>query len=290
MNMESLEAKAKVSISLMKAGSCLHPEFVVLKGGSWQNKSFPSTFAFIEHESFGRILFDCGYSKRFYEATRNFPFNIYAFVTPLSLETDELACKQLEKLGVQASSINWIFISHFHADHVGALRDFPQARFLFFASAFESVAKLKGLAALKAGFLSELLPSDFQARASLIESKTEIELPGCFAPFNRAYDLAGDKTLLAVSLPGHVSGHAGLIVRAGSQEARQDYFLVADACWSSKSFQELRMPNPITNLICADSALYKKTIHQLHELHKANPKIKIIPSHCSEAFSKECSQ
>jgi len=272
---------ARVSIKILTAGSCRHPEAIVTGGGAWKSKIFPSMFAFIEHSTFGRMLFDCGYSQRFHELSKSFPLNIYALVTPVTIEHEDEAPNQLRRLGIPVDSIQHIMVSHFHADHVGTLVDFPNTNFVLFRAAYHSVSNVTGFAALRAGFLPGSLPSNFESRMIPLEDMPKVPLPNSFSPFTDGYDLAGDGSLIAVALPGHCVGHAGLIVRTTDSG---DYFLVADACWSTAAITELRLPHPITSLICSSMFEYRKTIKSLHDLHKRNPSLKIIPSHCDQAI------
>ena len=63
-------------------------------------------------------------------------------------------------------------------------------------------------------------------------------------------------------------------------------FLVADACWDRKAFQDLKFPSKLVNFSMADVKAYTKTIQQLHELHCLNPELAIIPSHCEASINE----
>ena len=78
-----------------------------------------------ESSQFGPMLFDTGYSQRFFDATRQFPYRLYRHATPVTLREDELAINQLSTLNLRPSDITRIFISHFHADHISALLSQP---------------------------------------------------------------------------------------------------------------------------------------------------------------------
>ena len=51
--------------------------------------------------------------------------------------------------------------SPFIADHVCGLGDFPAARFVFLRDAYDDVRNRRGLGAVTAGFLPDLIPADF---------------------------------------------------------------------------------------------------------------------------------
>ena len=254
----------------------------MLQGGQWKILKLPALFALISHLSAGHILFDTGYSDRFFSETRRFPFRLYALTTPVTVPPQESAVSQLQQHSIAPTAIQHIIISHFHADHIGGLRDFPEAKFLLLKSAYQAVKDSRGIRALRAGFLAGLLPPDFEERAIFVEDKPKVSLPSQYAPFDTAFDLLGDGSILGVELPGHATGQLGLFVTDTDQ---QTYFLIADACWLSRAYQEFVMPHPIANLIFANKQEYTDTLQKIHQLHELNPEIKIIPTHCPDALN-----
>ncbi|MBP6349454.1 MAG: MBL fold metallo-hydrolase [Candidatus Obscuribacter sp.] len=276
-----------VDIEFFEAGSCKHPEAVVMQGGSWKNIEFPAGCALIKHGQYGAILFDTGYSSRFFAETQKFPFNIYAALTPVALKgADELACA-LSHSALSAAEIKTIIVSHFHADHVGGLGDFAASNFVCAREALAAIKGKSGFAALKRGFLAGLIPSDFEQRLTYMDQLAQVDLPESFYPFKSAFDLTLDQRVLLVELPGHAAGHIGVIVRTTSNG---DYFLIGDACWVSDTFKELRMPHMITGLVNSDSRQYRATIDKLHQLHQNNPSLMIVPSHCKAALLQATKQ
>ena len=272
-----------MKITFFKAGYCIHPEAIAIKGGSWKTIKFPSLFALIRHPEFGVILYDTGYSHRFFEETCNFPYRLYSLITPVIFKSEDSAVSQLQKEGIKPEDIKYIIISHFHGDHIGGLKDFPNAQFICFQSAYNSVKDYKGIKAVKAGFLSGLLPSDFEKRVIFIETKSTISLPSKYTPFNIGVDVFGDSSIIAVNLSGHVIGQLGLFL---VDYNNQNYFLIADACWLSRSYEEFIKPNLLTNLIFTSKQEYEDTLWKIYQLHKLNPDIKIIPTHCQKTWYK----
>lgn len=270
-----------LDITFLQAGYCTHPEAMVIPGGSWKPISFPALFALIEHP-IGFILFDTGYSDRFYQETQQFPEKIYRWITPVYLQPQESAVSQLQQQGIEPEAIKIIIISHFHADHIGGLKDFPNAQFICFQSAYHAVQNKQGFKALKAGFLSGLMPKNFEKRVQFINLKNSVKLPDELFPFEQGFDLLGDNSILGIELPGHVTGQLGLFL---TDKTGQPYFLIADACWLSRAYQEFILPNSLTDLIVNDKQAYRDTLKKLNQLYKNNPNLKIIPSHCSGILS-----
>jgi len=272
----------QVKIKFFDGGYCTHPENIVIRGGSCAKAQFPAMFALLEHPRHGYILYDTGYSHKFAVETQKFPYNIYAKITPVHAKQSDHAVSKLKKYGISANDINYIIISHFHADHAGGISDFPNANYIYLHSAFENIRGLKGIRALLKGFLPGIIPSDFIERSQVIEesSKTMNVLSQYFP---QTYDLFGDESIIAVELPGHAKGQLGLYIRT---EDNKELFLVADSCWTSRSYKQNILPHPITSLIFDNNREYKTTLNHLHNLYKNNQSIEIIPSHCMESFKK----
>ncbi|NOT61027.1 MAG: MBL fold metallo-hydrolase [Acidobacteria bacterium] len=269
----------RVRFSLLKAGHCHHPEFVTLRGGSWRNIQFPALCALLEHPERGALLYDTGYAEHFYAATQGFPYRLYRWVTPIHLGTSLI--EQLAQRGLSSADITTVLISHFHGDHVAGLHDFPHAQFVAMQSDYDAVQQLTGWSALKNGFLPALLPRDFAARVSFVETTRRVNLPREFAPFAEGYDLFGDESLMAFPLPGHVAAQMGLLFRDQHDALR---LLIADAAWSQRAITELRFPAPVTRLLFSDTARYRQTLRQLHELQTHHRELTLIPSHCTQTW------
>lgn len=277
-----------LEFTLLEAGYCTHPEHIVIQGGRHSACEFPATFALIQHPELGYMLFDTGYTERFREETRHFPEKIYALLTPVFLKEPETAIAQLAQRGIPPSEIRYIFISHFHADHIAGLLDFPEATLLYLREGYEAIRNKRGVSALRHGVLNGLLPADIVARSQSLDgfeldSFEKIDLSTLFYPFTEGYALTSDQRLIAVPLPGHMTGQAGLLVRLDSDLTKTDntFFLVADACWLSESYQQLKLPHPITKLLFSDARAYEDTLKKLHALHLQQPTLTIIPAHCN---------
>ncbi len=256
------------NIEIFKVGYCTHPEFMVLKGGGFKSIKFPAMAALIKHKK-ANILFDTGYSKHFFEATKTFPEKLYALITPVSLE------KSLnEKLD---ADIEYIFISHFHADHIGGLKDFPNSKIFCSKKAHEmAISRLSRFSKTRQGVLPKLLPKDFNDRVIYIEDLPKLSLPNDLHPFTSGYEILDG--VYAIELKGHAVGHFGLFT--------QNHFFISDAVWDMRAISKNIRPNILTNIILSDAKQYHETIDKLQALHKNSPHIKIIPTHCSNSLDR----
>ncbi len=269
---------SKLKFKLMRAGYCDAHEHHAIRGGRKKKIAFDAVFALIKHPQEGFILFDTGYTKRFYEETSHYPEKIYANFTKVYINPEEEAVQQLQKLGIAPTEIKHLIISHFHADHVGGLKDFPAATFYCSAEAYNQVKQKNGFAAVRKGLLKGLIPADFDERVYLIDQCKKINNPY----FEVAYDLFGDGLIQLIGLNGHGAGQFGALLKTNEK----DIFLVADACWLSRSYQQLILPHPIVRLFFESWQQYKENLGRLHKFHKDHPEVLIIPTHCNATSSK----
>ena len=269
---------SEVKLSFLQAGYTKHPEATVLAGGSRRPVRFGSSVAVIEHPTEGVILFDTGYSERFYTETRRFPNKIYALITPVTVGPEDSAAAQLRARGIRAGDVRTVVLSHFHADHIAGAADFPRAAYVYQLEAYLGVRDRGTVARIAAGFLPGLLPADFDDRSHPLffaEARAGLGV----GAYDVGWDLCGDGSVVLVDLPGHARGHSGLIVRATGGVT---WFLVADACWTSRSYRERRMPHRIAGLIMDDWGDYQRTLEGLHGFAAEHPEVRIVPCHCAE--------
>ena len=244
---------------------------------------FPSYCALILHPSAGPILYDTGYSDRFREATEGFPGRLYRWITPVRLRPEERLEAQLAGHGLRPEDVGTVFVSHLHADHVSGLRDLPRARFVMLRQEMASTLGRRGFAALRRGFLPDLLPADFARRADCADERAVVDLGASWRPFDRGLDLLGDRSLVGVPLPGHTPGQLGLLL---VDQAGRDVLLAGDACWSGRAWREQRLPSVLARPLMHDWRRYVETLAGLKTLAERNPGLCIVPSHC-EASARE---
>jgi glyoxylase-like metal-dependent hydrolase (beta-lactamase superfamily II) len=266
-----------VRLRLLDTGYCTADLGHVLRGAPSEQIRCHALVALIEHPARGAILWDAGYDPRLLDALRPWPFPLYRRITPLFLDPALAPAAQLARLGVRPADVGHVIVSHFHADHIAGLRDFPAAAIVADADAVDSVAGLGGLAALRRGFVPALLPDDFAARVRPIY---RFDGPPV-APFGPAHDLFGDGSLLLVRLPGHARGQLGLLLRTAAGR----YLLAADGAWLSRSIRERRGPGRAGSLIADDPRALDETLAKLHAFAEANPDVTIVPTHCPESYA-----
>ncbi len=255
----------------------------MLRGGRRDILQLPAMFALISHPERGHILFDTGYSEFFFEATKKLPFLLYRKLLPVHLEPENTAREQLKRAGVDPRDIEYVMISHFHGDHIAALHDFPQSKFIYLDKGFRYFQPRKGIFALMKGFVPALVPSDILERSWTLDQTEPSILPPDYFPFTGGWDLFQDGSIWVVELPGHARGQIGVFVNT---DEKNRYFLVADACWLKAAYERLILPHPVTRLLKDDFLEYRSTLEKIHHLHQNAPQLHIIPSHCQETLEK----
>jgi glyoxylase-like metal-dependent hydrolase (beta-lactamase superfamily II) len=264
----------EVELHWLRVGHCKGPEAMARSGGRLRLIEFPSYVGAIRHPEHGWTLFDTGYSGHFFDATRSGTGRIYRGILPVTLPEEEHLPRQLAAIGVEPGDVRRIVLSHFHGDHVGGLVDYPNARIVAGASGAEQALSVRGIAALRHAIVPALLPGDLRDRLDPVAGFPQVELDGGL----QGRDLLGDRSLVAVDLPGHMPGHLGLLVVADGRQA----LLAGDAAWTTASYRDLDPPARLARSIFDDWPAYDRTLHALHRADADHPDLVVLPAHCPE--------
>jgi len=264
----------KLDVKLYSTGYCTQQSGMVFPNEKWQKVSFQALFACIKHPTKGVILFDTGYAPHYFEASKHLPYKLYSMAVPVFSQENESAKLKLIEDDISAEDVKYIIISHFHADHISGLRDFPNAKFICFRSAYEAVKGTFGFNAVRKAFLPYLLAEDFEERCVFLEDAS--------SDSNELYsvDVFEDGSLEAFDLSGHAMGQLGLKLAT----MKDELFFVADAVWHSRALRENVLPSQLSRIAMADWQLYKANFEKLRQWSMANPEVCILPTHCSEVF------
>ncbi|HEU5080516.1 MAG TPA: MBL fold metallo-hydrolase [Opitutaceae bacterium] len=216
-------------------------------------------FLAIEHPDLGWILCDTGYGDSFFKATRRFPDRLYRWATPVTLRGT--AASALRAIGVCPENVRHIVITHFHADHVGGLHEFPSAQLHYHEEALSPLQACTAFAQTKAAFLPDLVPADCGERSRVVPHDAFKTRSGF--PF-RVCDLFGDGSITLVELPGHAPGQVGLEFETVAGKI----LYCADAFWRSTQVRErVNLPRPVRALQWNPTA-YQQTLEALRDLEQ----------------------
>ncbi|NBC24494.1 MAG: MBL fold metallo-hydrolase [Bacteroidetes bacterium] len=261
---------------ILKAGYCTSNKSIALHKAENKTIRFPALAAIFEHDKNGLILFDTGYASHFFRASKRLPYSIYRRITPVFFKAEEAIKYQLHQKGISPKDIRTVIISHFHGDHIGGLKDFPNAKFVCHEFAFQSIENKKGLRALLKGFLPDLIPANFRSRLNMLkDSKRYI-----YQDLN-TWDLFDDGSIILQKLDGHADGQLGLRFKY----KEKSFFLVADAAWLWQNYQQLWYPSPKVKLFFSSWSNYINNLQKLHQIHLYTQS-EIIPTHCEQTIER----
>lgn len=268
-----------LKVTILKAGDTAAREKLFRPGGGWHKIAIPALFALIEHPDRGPIVWDTGYARRFFDGTRQFPFRLMSALTPVRVDEKDEAAHQVAARGFPPENVPYILLSHFDPDHYGGLKDFPNARIICTAEAWEAVRDKTGWAAFHVRLLPGHLPEDIAARLWILPP---FEGPA-IGPFPRSHDLFGDGAIRLVEVPGHAAGQMAAFVRTG---AGKELLLAADACWNVAAINAQGYRGGVHRILAVDKAGHDATYAKLRALRAFRPEVIIVPSHCPETWAR----
>lgn len=268
-----------MTIQFFASGYCeAHERIVDPKKGKGKC-SFYAVWALIHAPQVGYILFDTGYSNAFLEATQSFPARCYRWATPLFLNQDESAEQLLWKQGIHTDEIKYIVLSHFHADHIAGLKDFPKAQVICSREAYDEVKSIKGFKAVSKGILHGLLPSDFERRLLFIEDIADQKLVNQFGI--TTYWFLGMKELQLISLPGHARGMLGFVFKS----AVHHLVYATDASWRYETYSNGILPNKVVKIFLDSWTDFVATQKKLQAYEKHYQDVQVLFTHCPKTLN-----
>ncbi|MEO1537892.1 MAG: MBL fold metallo-hydrolase [Pseudomonadota bacterium] len=234
------------------------PERFVLRGGAWRRVALRVRVGYLHHPVLGHTLIDTGYGP---DVTvpgrvRDRFLSIYRALLRPNILTDAPLRDGLARVGITPEQIDTLIVTHFHADHVGALSEVPGARVICARECWDAMQNASRVRNARAGVFPSLLPDGLEDRLVFIEDCPQVDAPD---PFNHGRDIGGDGRLIAVDLPGHLQGHFG-VVFAGLE---QPFLYAADVQWLVRAIVEDRAPGPPTSWIHHDAQAARKSVSKV---------------------------
>jgi glyoxylase-like metal-dependent hydrolase (beta-lactamase superfamily II) len=189
------------------------------------------------------------------------------------LEAEETAARQVERLGSRREDVRHIVLTHFDADHIGGLSDFPHA------TVHATDAEVLGsMVSPSRRERSRYRPAQWAHGPKIVEHRPDGERWRGFAAAKELTDVAPG--LVLVSLPGHTRGHAAVAVDTGGR-----WILHAgDAFYHHGTLDgHSRVPGTLRameSLIAYDGKRVRDNHARLAELYRrADPDLLIVSAH-----------
>ncbi len=206
--------------------------------GSGELIRFAAYCVLIDHDE-GLFLFDTGYDRVFMDKWTKQDNAVAA--------EDQQVVPQLAKLGIDPDDIKYLINSHFHIDHVGGNKHFPEATIVCNRKEYEAAKAPNPFEYQSYSDLSfdpELHRLNFIGKRDILKRAgipEEVKAPVEKSP--RYQFLDGDtelaKGLWLYDVPGHSAGQMAMVVEL---DGRRPMFFPADACHLPRHLEEMIVP------------------------------------------------
>ncbi len=221
----------------------------------------------IEHEQ-GLVLFDTGMDRAVVTEPDYFPDKVTTFfmdhIFALHQGPEDTLTQQLQNAGLQPEDVSKAVMSHLHFDHVGGIREIPQAGLYVAETEWQHML---GAHPEREGIL-----------------RRRIEIPGAkwhrvtfrpvddpaLSPFTEAFDLMGDGSLILLPTPGHTPGSLSMFVRRSNLPP---LLLIGDLAYDVRALEENRLPGT------GNKKELNSSYEAVRKFKARHPGLMIVPSH-----------
>jgi N-acyl homoserine lactone hydrolase len=222
----------------------------------------------IEHAR-GLVLFDLGQDRdSVTDPDAYFPGQptrfLYDRLARFEIGPQETLTAQLAANGYAPSDVRLAVLSHLHEDHIGGIRELPNAEFV--VSGAEWATMEQPLPELRGFLRRHIALPGVRYRKVAFEPTSDPTL----TPFGEAKDLMGDGSLMLLPTPGHTPGSMSLLVRRASAAP---LLLVGDLTYEVELLEAGRIPG------VGDAASLRTTSAMVRDLAKRYPGLAILPAH-----------
>lgn len=237
-----MNTSQEIKIHILHCGSAMVDEALAYREGGLNPFAFtgifrslkhrislPLTCYLIEHPK-GLILVDTGWNP----LVRTSPVKalgvMQSMLSKVQLPEGKAAVEQLQRLGYKPSDIDYLILTHLHADHVSGLKTLSDAKRILVSDIELKTAKRNPIVYTAAMW-------------SGIDLETFSFEPAETGPEHLAFDLFKDGSVKLISTPGHTAGLTSLVIRS----AGQFVLLCADVAYSARSWKEQVLPGLTTS-------------------------------------------
>lgn len=209
------------------------PEWGADASRPWKIVDFPVRYGLFEHPREGVVLIDTGYTRELLSA-RGADMALYRALLRPRLDDASEPGTLLARIGATAADVRHVVITHLHADHVSGLARLRRATIHASRATLRWWNAPPLLGDARHGMFRQFLPRLPDCTCQAFEDAAETPLPWG----GTGRDILGDGTILAVDLPGHMTGHAG--VAFVQREAPVLY--AVDSAWTAAGYRRAVVP------------------------------------------------
>jgi N-acyl homoserine lactone hydrolase len=216
----------------------------------------------VEHPAAGPLLIDTGlHPSCATDSTRNMG-RAGGLLYHVRMEHDQALRFRLPALGVQATRVRIVIITHLHIDRASAVSEFPQATFL--------IDRREWAAAADGGILQGYHQRQFDHAFDWRTVAYGSEQVKSFAGLAHTLDVFGDGSVRLVSTPGHTLGHQSVLLRTRAGEV----LIAGDAALGENTLPGRGIP-----FMTADEHLYRRSLRQIQLYKDQTPAATVIGGH-----------
>jgi N-acyl homoserine lactone hydrolase len=223
----------------------------------------PAPVFLIEHPGAGKILVDTGLHTSVAVDPKQAMGSVIGRFYSFEMEPEQAAAARLRGLGIEASEIRYVVMTHMHMDHASAISDFTEATYILGEGEWAAFNEPRPLFK---GYVRKQAEHAVDYREIVYDTR----LVGSYSTFGRSFDLFGDGSLRLVYTPGHSRGHQSLIVRLRDREI----LIAGDAIYFVATLEHERR-----GLFLEDEHTWRRSLREIQLYRRENPDALIIPSH-----------
>ncbi|HYW90682.1 MAG TPA: N-acyl homoserine lactonase family protein [Chloroflexota bacterium] len=264
-------------VSMLSTGSVdIHPQqvfgsrlpmYVWIAGSRRWLSARPINVYIIEHAR-GLVLFDTGQDRASLTDPSYFPGGVLGFLyrrlARFHIGPSDTLTAQLSARGYTPDSVKVAVISHLHEDHVGGIRELPNAEIVVSQDEWTALQQPHPEAR---GFLRKHVDvPGINWRRVAFQPTSDPSL----APFDAAYDLMGDGTLMLLPTSGHTPGSISMLVRRAHAAP---LLLVGDLTYATELLEIGRVPG------VGDTRQLRIASDKVRQLKARQPNLAILAAH-----------
>lgn len=262
-----------IDCEIIYTGTSEQVEKFTYPRGKWKKRCYPATIFKLEHEVYGTVLIDTGYSDHLKTDVPNLVYQLYRLAVNPKVFSHELSTDKSKQ------SINHLLISHFHPDHIADLKEYTSAN-VYCSDEIVHLQNEMRLKQYRQGFFPKFI--DEKQTYTFYESQNKVTLYPDIQGFETGYDVFGDQSCLAVRTPGHALGHYSFFIRFSGLS---EYVCIAcDVAWHIEAIYENVLPHRVTGLF-TDYGTMVTTVKQFQYLHQQKPSMPIVLTHCEHSHN-----
>lgn len=229
-----------------------------------------------QHSELGLLLFDAPYG---HDGPRNIGMlgALISASSLLSFRPSWSIIPRLEQMGLRSSKVQHVLMTHLHYDHTGGMKELGHAQFHVSQREWEFARGVTRLQGLRSGYSL----SDYRALHGKVRP---FATPDAYDRHDPGFDLFGDGSVRAVSLPGHTIGHTGYLI---SLSDGRRFFHAGDAAYDLRQIFGRVEPGLMASTATWDKPTAAFTLSELQRFHEENQEVTLITSH-DVALGERC--